>query len=121
MNAAAARRARTARRLREALEAVGLPEIRVSVFAAGVAVDDGAYLWSARPGALRMALDGLAGELEAIRVRAKGDVVDASGIAYDRLCALTPHLRRGDEQAKRLHRQVVHAYQRETGRAGNWL
>lgn len=97
-----------------------MPEIQVSVFSGGVAVDDGCYLWSARPGALRKAIGRLSGELGALRVNAKGDAVEASRLAYDRLCALAPHLDRGDEQAKRLHRQVVHAYQRETGRAGNW-
>lgn len=120
MSAALIRRASTARRLREALAAVGLPEIQVSVFAAGVVVDDGAYLWSVRPGALRKALGRLAGELEALRISAKGDAVEAARLAYDRLCAVAPRLDDGDEQAKHLHQQVVSAYRRETGLAGNW-
>ncbi len=120
MSRAARRRSTATYRLRNALDDAGLESLAFSVFPAGVVVDDGDTLWTARPSDLIRAAKRVAKELVDIK-RREADRDEQGVRAYDRLCSLAPYLaRQRGEPAQRAHRRTVKAWQRQTGALGNW-
>jgi hypothetical protein len=120
MSKAERRRAKQVRRIQAALAAAMCGGMRVEMYPGGVVVNDGDSMFTARPGdVLRGAAKVRAG-IDAIR-RETDDPAEQSCRAYDRLCAVTPVLSRGDAAERARHARVVKAWRREhPGCAGNW-
>ena len=81
---AAARRNRTARRIKEELRAAGLHGLRVEIYPSGVVINDGDSLWTARPSALLRGAKRVQKELADIQRRAVCDLHQQ----YPEICGL---------------------------------
>lgn len=120
MSRAAEQRRQTEIKILTELRELGLGNLEVAAYPSGVVVNDGACLWTARPGDILAGARKVKAGLVALK-RGTDDPAEHGFRAYDRLCSVTPCLERGGSSAKARHARVVKAWRRDNpGRSGNW-
>jgi hypothetical protein len=107
------------RQIKAALNEAGITGLKITLFEAGVVVNDGTCLWTCRPDALLGAAGSLVEDGTAERLR-RTDGEDQAEL-YTALCRRAGYLARGNDEDRALHEKIVSEWRDENpGFSGNW-